>query len=118
VQLEDTRRAELHHLQSTGLAVVDLTTARVAPGPYDKLTDTVLRVSYPVWGYRGVALVAVVTSARPRPPSEVVEVGSCPFGVVVVVARRGPGAPLVLSSGGLVAVSNLPCCAVGVGVVP
>src|SRR5918998_5923381 len=66
----------------------------------------------------GAQVVGVVASAGlPRTPSEVIEVGLRPGGVVVVVASRGPGALLVLAPGGIVAVAELLAGAVLVGVV-
>jgi hypothetical protein len=65
------------------------------------------------------SIVAVVAPAGPPcPPSEVVEIGPCPCGEVIMVARRGSGALLVRAPGGLVAVSKLLCCAGGLDVVP
>ena len=59
VELEDSWRAELDHLQTRGLAVVDLTTPRIAPGAHYKLADAVLRAARAPGSYGGVALVAV-----------------------------------------------------------
>src|SRR5215207_3995075 len=67
----------------------------------------------------GPSIVGVVASARlPRTPSEVIEVGLRPGGgVVLVVARRGLRALLVLAPGGIVAVAELRAGALGVGTV-
>src|SRR5206468_4647698 len=64
-------------------------------------------------------VVAVVAQPRvAREPAEVVVVGSALIGVVVVVARCGPGASLVPAPGGIVAARELLGGAGRVGVVP
>ena len=81
--------------------------------PTDLLTDAVEDHDVP-----GSSIVGVVASpALARTPSEVIEVGLRPGGVVLVVANRGPGALLVLAPGRMVAVAELRAGAVGVGVV-
>src|SRR5215203_350208 len=81
--------------------------------PTDLLTDAVEDHDVP-----GSSIVGVVASpALARTPSEVIEVGLRPGGVVLVEANRGPGALLVLAPGRIVAVAELCAGAVGVGVV-
>src|SRR5918995_2069898 len=64
------------------------------------------------------ALVGVVApTGLPHPRPEVAEVGLRPWGVVVVVARRGLGTFLILAPRGTVAVAELCAGAVGVGIV-
>jgi hypothetical protein len=203
VELENTGRTYLHDLESRGLAAVDFSATRRAPGPHHKLTDTVSRDYFAFRGYRAVALVAVgvprenyVSTSRvehgpkrlhlgcvgtgaggiegvvevgqgtsrrvagevppqpaslgrtptaaahllavaveghyvpastpvavvasafsPRPSSEVLEVARCARSVVVMVARSGLRALLVLSPGGSVTLSKLRSGAVGVDIV-
>src|SRR5215207_476620 len=65
------------------------------------------------------AVVTVVSPAgTPGSRPVVIEVAGRMRRVVLVVAYRGPGAPLVLAPGGVVAVSKLPGGAVWVDVVP
>src|SRR5215213_1250733 len=81
--------------------------------PTDLLTDAVEDHDVP-----GSSIVGVVASpALARTPSEVIEVGLRPGGVVLVVANRGPGALLVLAPCGIVAVAELLAGALRVGVV-
>src|SRR5215217_6198008 len=66
----------------------------------------------------GPSIVGVVASGPPRTPSEVIEVGFRPRGVIVVVAGGGLGPVVVLPPGGVVAVPELAPRALALHVVP